>query len=71
LLNRGIEGIQIKPDVDSCVREGSHASVVGGVRVDMVDTNRVGSNYLHGFCIELTLVCIDQRISWSTLIRNA
>jgi hypothetical protein len=44
---------------------------VGGVGVDMVDTDRVGSNCLHGLGIELALVRINERISWSALIRNA
>lgn len=37
----------------------------------MVDTDRVGSNGLHGLGIELALVCIDQGIRWSALICNA
>jgi hypothetical protein len=44
LLDGGIEGIEIQPNVDSCVRKGLHTSVMGGIRVDMVDTDRVGAN---------------------------
>lgn len=70
LHDRGIEGIQIKPDVDSCVGESFHASIVVGIRVDMVYTDRVRSNFFHGLGIELTLDGVDERISWSALIRN-
>lgn len=66
----GIEGIEIEPDVDSCIAESGHAAIVIGSWVDVVDADGVGTDGLHGLGVELTLVGVDERIVRGTLVCN-
>jgi hypothetical protein len=69
--NVGVKGIKINGQVDTCICECLHASVVILGSIDVIDAERVGAELLHQGGITLTLLGINQRILRPKLVRNA
>lgn len=65
------EGVHINHGIDPSVSKSLHATIVVGRRVDVVDTNGIGTQLLHQARVSLALLSVDQRISRYQLVRNA
>jgi len=71
LLDLCVEGIKVKPDVDTSVRKGLHAGSVVGIGVHMVDADRVGTDGFHERGVEAALGCIDEGVVGDELVGDA
>lgn len=67
----GGEGIHINHSVDTSISESTHATIMVGISIDMVDTNRVGTQFLHQGSIPGALVGVDQRVIREQLVGDA
>ena len=71
LLNLRVECIEIQKKIYSRIGERGHASIMTGVRIDMVDPDSVGAQLLHQGGIALTLAVVDEGIVWDELVGDA
>lgn len=69
--NVGIKGIQISEDVDAGVVKGTHAAVMVGVRVDVIDAYGVCPELGHELSIAFALVSVHEGVLRNKLVRNA
>lgn len=67
----GVESIKVEPDVDAGVLESLHALVMFGRGIDVVDTDRIGSEGLHEVGIKLALVVVNERVFWEKLVGDS
>lgn len=71
LLDLSREGVKIKPDIDASLVKDGHALIVVGRGINVVDTDGVRAECLHGIGISLALVSIHERILGSALVGKA
>jgi hypothetical protein len=65
-----VEGLQINKQVYSSICERAHTTRVVSGRIDVVYSNGIRSQSLHGGSIELALIRIDQGVGVRQLIRD-
>jgi hypothetical protein len=70
-LDVRVEGVQVEPDVDAGVGESLHAAIVVSARIDVVNTDGVGSEGLHQDGIAGALVIVDERVVRQQLVGDA
>jgi hypothetical protein len=70
-IDSSVECLQINKQVDSSSRERTHAPSVVSGRIDVVYSNGIRAQDLHGGRIELALLGVDQRVSFRQLIRDS
>lgn len=63
-----VKGIQIEENVDSGFIESSHAGVMVGARIDVIDADGIGAERLHEVGIALALVTLGEGIVVGELI---
>lgn len=71
LRDRGVERVEIDEQVNACICESFHASVVVGFRVHMVHTDCIGAQLGHAGGISRALSGVNQGIFGNELIGDA
>ena len=71
LFKLGVEGVQIEEQVDTPGGKGTHACIVIGTRVYMIDPYSIGPQVCHRGRVERTLSCVGERVEGGKLVGNA
>jgi len=71
LVNRRVESFQINKQINSGVLKGGHAPVVVSVRIDVVDTDCVGAQFLHQSGVQFALSGINERVIVGKLVGDS
>lgn len=66
-----IESVEVDEEVNTGICQGTHASGMVRIGVNVVDADGVGAELCHQRGIESTLVAISQGIGISQLVSNA
>jgi hypothetical protein len=69
-IDGGIESVQVEPDVNASIGKSLHAGVMLGFWINVVNTDRVGTQSLHEVGITCALVVVDEWIVWQELVGN-
>lgn len=64
------KGIKVDKSVNSNISKRLHTSIVISRRINVVDSDGVGSKLLHQSSISLALLSIDERVIRTKLISN-
>lgn len=70
LINSRVKCFQINKQINTGIRKGRHAPVVVSVRIDMVDTDCVGAQFLHQSGVQLALSGINEGVIVGKLVGN-
>ena len=71
LIKLGIKSIQVEKQVDSCIGEGRHTSIVVSSGINMIYTDRVGPKVCHQARVKTALGPIRKGVVIRQLIGDA
>lgn len=66
----GGEGVHVGPDVNSSILKDLHAVGVVLCGINVVDTDRVGTELFHEVGVTTTLFLVEEGITSNELVRN-
>ena len=71
LVELGVEGVQIQPEVYAVRGKGTHACIVIGSRVYMIDAYSIGPQICHRGSVKGALSSVGERVEGGKLVGNA